>query len=292
MLFEELKFDAVSFYETFTPIKKEVSVPSNLVPFVKAMSVHHRLDLSISESTSISSEEKFELDEKKCIVLFSSGIDSTWSLTYALENGYSLYPVFIDGLNPATNSREKKAGLQICGSLGLTLHVFKHFTQLKKLHRSKDNMIETPESLAKLQYALMLCKDLIRKERIGSVLVTVDEDNVIFHNPNSMSDENDEELDWFSDTEESMATFLPFLSDYVGGEVKGLYPTLPKSQKLKTLIEKELFELTCSCVLNPMFFAGHRKKPHAPKHENMCGVCWKCKENLKFLKQVGEEAPC
>ena len=114
-------------------------------------------------------------------------------------------------------------------------------------------MIETPESLAKLQYALMLCKDLIRKERIGSVLVTVDEDNVIFHNPNSMSDENDEELDWFSDTEESMATFLPFLSSYVGGEVKGLYPTLPKSKKLKTLIEKELFELTCSCVLNPMF---------------------------------------
>ena len=74
MLFEELSFDAVSFYETFTPIKKEISVPSNLVPFVKAMSDHHRLDLSISESLSISSDDKFELDEN---VLYYSQVGLT-----------------------------------------------------------------------------------------------------------------------------------------------------------------------------------------------------------------------
>jgi 7-cyano-7-deazaguanine synthase in queuosine biosynthesis len=286
MLFEEINFDAVSFYEAFTPIKKEIEVPSNLVPFARAMSDHHRLDLSISESTPISSEERFETDPQKCIILFSSGIDSTWSLTYALDKGLTPYPVFIDGLNPATNSRERKSSLEICDRLSLGLNVCKHAPSLKKLHRDKANLIETPESLAKLQYALMLCKDLIRKESVGSVLVTVDQDNVIFHNPNSMSDENDEELDWFSDTEQSMTSFLPFLSDYVGGHVEGLYPSHPKSEKIRALQERDLLELTCSCVLNPMFFAGHRKKPYAPKQENMCGVCWKCKENLKFLKQL------
>ena len=287
MIFE-FAYDGVSFYETFTPIKKEISVPSNLVPFAEAMSAHHGLGLSVSALEEVISEERFDLDPQKCVVLFSSGIDSTWSLLHALDTGLTPYPVFIDGLNPATNSRERKSALEICERLGLELNVYNHASSLKKLHRDKANMIETPESLAKLQYALMLCKDLIRKDHIGSVLVTVDQDNVIFHNPNSMSDEKGEELDWFSDTELSMISFLPFLSDYVGGEVRGLYPPCPKSEKIRALQEKGLFELTCSCVLNPMFFAGHRKKPHAPKQENMCGVCWKCKENLKFLKQLEE----
>jgi hypothetical protein len=287
MLFN-FAFEAVSFYETFTPIKKEISVPSNLVPFAEAMSAHHGLGLSISALDAVISEEGFDLDPQRTIVLFSSGIDSTWSLVHALEEGLTPYPVFIDGLNPATNSRERKSTLEICERLGLELNVYKHASSLKKLHRDEANIIETPESLAKLQYALMLCKDLIRKESIGSVLVTVDQDNVIFHNPNSMSDEKGDELDWFSDTELSMNSFLPFLSDYVGGEVRGVYPSHPKSEKIKALQERGLFELTCSCVLNPMFFAGHRKKPYAPKQENMCGVCWKCKENLKFLKQLEE----
>lgn len=287
MLFN-FAFEAVSFYETFTPIKKEISVPSNLVPFAEAMSAHHGLGLSISALDAVISEEGFDLDPQRTIVLFSSGIDSTWSLVHALEEGLTPYPVFIDGLNPATNSRERKSSLEICERLGLELNVYKHAPSLKKLHRDGANIIETPESLAKLQYALMLCRDLIRKESIGSVLVTVDQDNVIFHNPNSMSDEKGDELDWFSDTELSMTSFLPFLSDYVGGEVRGVYPSHPKSEKIRALQERGLFELTCSCVLNPMFFAGHRKKPYAPKQENMCGVCWKCKENLKFLKQLEE----
>ena len=58
MLFEELKFDAVDFYETFTPIKKDVTVPSNLLEFTEAMSKHHRLDLNVKTTEPILSESK------------------------------------------------------------------------------------------------------------------------------------------------------------------------------------------------------------------------------------------
>ena len=75
-------------------------------------------------------------------------------------------------------------------------------------------------------------------------------------------------------------------SSNVGSKIKGLYnPLEKKSDKIKKLFEKEIFDQTCSCVLNPMFFAGHRKKHYAPKYQNMCGVCWKCKENLKFIAE-------
>ncbi len=290
MFFEYGFYDGSSLYETFTPIKKEVEVPSNLLPFAEQMSKHHSLDLVVSTSEPIKSSQQYELDDSKCIILFSSGIDSTWSLLYALENGLTPYPVYIEGLNPAVSSREKKSCLEIVEKLGLNLITFKHTSSLKRLHRSDDNLIETPESLAKLQYALMLCKNLFIQERIGQVLVTVDEDNVIFHNPNSQLDEDQKEIEWFSDAPESMETFLPFLSDYIGGNVKGLYPKAPKGEKLKTLIDRGLFKLTTSCVLNPMFFAGHRKKSYAPKdYPNMCGVCWKCKENLKFLEEIQDQ---
>ena len=285
MLFEELKFDAVEFYETFTPIKKEVTVPSNLHDFTEAMSKHHKLDLTIKTTKPILAESKIKTDPNKAIVLYSGGIDSTWSLLHGVEQGLTLYPVYVKGLNPATSSREIKACEKVIQKLGLNLTLYKHTPYLKKLHRSEDNIITTPESLGKLQYALMLCKDLILREKIGKVIVTVDEDNVIYHNPNSMRDENDEQVRWYSDTCISMQTFLPFLEEYVGAEIKGLYPSISKSNKIKKLFEEELFEDTCSCVLNPMFFAGHRKKHYAPKHPNMCGVCWKCKENLKFIAE-------
>ena len=283
MLFGNYLYDAVDFYLSVTPIKKEISIPSNLEPFAKAMSKHHNLDLEINLTSPIHSETKIETDPNKGIVLMSGGIDSTWLLVHGIEQGMEVYPVFVKGLNPAQSSREIKSCEKITKKLGLDLIVYNHHSSLKKLHRSEDNIIPTPESLGKLQYALMLCKDLIRKEKIGKVLVTVDEDNVIFNNPNSMRDGNDE-LDWFSDTEISMQTFLPFLEDYVGGEIEGIYPCISKPNKIKKLFEKGLFEDTSSCVLNPVFFAGHRKKPYAPKYENMCGVCWKCKENLAFLK--------
>tara|TARA_B100000073_G_C23643259_1_gene537532 strand:- start:182 stop:1054 length:873 start_codon:yes stop_codon:yes gene_type:complete len=288
MFFEYNFYDGVSFYETFTPIKKEVEVPLNLLPFAEQMSEHHSLDLVISTTEPIKSSEQYEMDNNKCIVLFSSGIDSTWSLIYALENGLTPYPVYIEGLNSSVSSREKKSCLEIVDKLGLNLITFKHQSNLKKLHRNEDNIIKIPESLAKLQYALMLCKQLFIEERIGQVLVTVDEDSAIFNNPTSQLDENQEEIEWFSDAPESMETFLPFLSDYVGGDIEGLYPKVAKGEKIKLLIDKGLFELTTSCILNPMFFIGHRKKNHAPKeYMNMCGVCWKCKENLKFLAELG-----
>ena len=281
-------FDAVSFYETFTPIKNDVSVPLNLLPFAEQMSTHHSLNLNISTTEPVKRTRKHELDYKKCIVLFSSGIDSTWSLVYALENGLTPYPVYIEGLNFSVSSREKKSCLEIVDAIGLNLTVIPHATSLKKLHKSEDNIIKTPESLAKLQYALMLCNHLIITEKIGSVLVTVDEDSDIFNNPTSQLDDNQEEIEWFSDTPESMETFLPFLSDYVGAEVKGLYPKVNKVEKIKLLMDKGLFRLTTSCILNPMFFMAHRKRNHAPEeYMNMCGVCWKCKENLKFLSEIG-----
>jgi len=280
MLFEELKFDAVGFYETFTPIKKEVTVPSNLVEFTETMSDHHELDLDITTTDPILSDAKIKTDPNKAIVLFSGGIDSTWSLIHGLEQGLELYPVYIKGLNPATSSRELKACTQIIEKLGLTLTVYKHLPQLKRLHRNDENIIETPESLVKLQYALLLCKPLILDHKIGSVCITTDESNVIFHNQSTYGRQ------WFSDTQKSMGSFLPFLSDYVGSKIKGLYnPLEKKSDKIKKLFEKEIFDQTCSCVLNPMFFAGHRKKHYAPKYQNMCGVCWKCKENLKFIAE-------
>lgn len=287
MLFEDLTFDPFSFYQTFTPIRKNLSVPSNLVPFTRAMSAHHNLDLVISETREIRSDARVELDPKKALILFSGGIDSTWSICHALEQGLTPYPVFIDGLNPANNSRERRACEALCERLGVPLQTYKHHAKLKKLHRSEENLVETPESLAKLQYALLLSKPLILRERIGSILVTVDEDNPIFHNnPYAMFNKEGDELVWFSDTEVSMQTFLPFLSDYIGGEVKGLYPSAPKTEKIRKLFQEGVFEDTLSCILNPMFFAGHRNKPYAPKYENMCGVCWKCKENLKFIAEL------
>ena len=92
MIFE-FAYDGVSFYETFTPIKKEISVASNLVPFGEAMSAHHGLGLSVSALEEVISEERFDLDPQKCVVLFSSGIDSTWSLLHALDRGLTPYPV-------------------------------------------------------------------------------------------------------------------------------------------------------------------------------------------------------
>ena len=278
-------FDAVDFYESFTPIKKDIKIPKNLKSFAEALSNHHSLDLNI-ELTDPIINEKTELNNKKALVLFSSGIDSTWNLVKGIDLGFEIYPVYIKGINPSTSSQELKACQDIVDNLGLQLTVYKHPHSLKYLHRSESNLFDTVESLVKLQYSLLLCKDLILKEKIGNVIVTVDENNVIYHNPNSMRDEDNKQIKWFSDTIISMETFLPFLSDYIGAEIKGIYPSIQKHEKIKCLMEKGIFELTNSCVCNPVFKAGHRKKHYAPKYENMCGVCWKCKENLKFLKLV------
>ena len=213
-------FNAHDLYTAFTPIRDEVNIPSNLEVFAKAMSDHHDLSLKINTRDAVKSGQTIELNENKALVLLSGGIDSTWSIVQAQQKGYEVYALFVDGLNPTSNSRERKAVKELCDRLWVNLKIIKHHPSLKRLHRSEDNKIETPESLAKLPYALMLGEHFVREHRIGSVIVTVDQDPI---------------LDWFSDKPVCMETFLPFYSEYIGGEIKGLYPLVSKVQKVRDL---------------------------------------------------------
>ena len=287
MLFETT-FNAETFYKKFTPILKEISVPENLVPFAECLSEYHELDLELTVEPKVFVEPQDGGDQKKAIVLLSGGIDSAWCLLWALEQGLTPQPLFVDGLNASQNSRERKAVQVLCDKLGLPLITYKHPTHLKKLHKDPSNIFKIPESFVKLQYALMAIKDDIRKEDIAGVIVTCPTNQPEYIDPTAPKKENGEPLTWFQDSEESMETFLPFLSDYIGWDFKGYYPVTMKELKIKALMDKGIFEDTCSCVCNPMFFSGHRKRSK-PKYSNMCGVCWKCKENLAFISKLNLE---
>lgn len=290
MLFEDLietPFDAEIFYKRFTPILKDISVPENLASFAECLSTYHSLDLNISLEPKVISEPREGGDKRKVIILFSGGIDSAWAALWALDQGLSPHALFVDGFNKAQNSRERVASKVLCEKMGIPYLVYNHPSHLKTLHKGDSNIFKIPESLVRLQYALMAVKDYILNNNIAGVVSPTEPDEPEYIDPTAPRQENGLPLTWFQDSEKSIQAFLPFLSDYIGWDFQGYYPFALKEDRIKVLMEKGLFEDTCSCVCNPVYFAGHRKRSaKAPRFTNMCGVCWKCREVLAFMSKA------
>lgn len=276
MLFEPT---AEMFYKLFTPIRGDtlLEIPESLVPFAEALSKYEGVPLQIESTPEGALAPPYESDPTRVAVLLSGGVDSAWSLLYALENGLTPYPIFIEGLNRMASPKEKSASEAICTALGLKLFSYKHATHLKRLHRDSANAISTPESLVKLPYALLLSEGLLKSERVGGILITSDLDDPDWAYP--ISEE------WWSDTAKCFQLFLPYLERYLGTSITLLAPQVSKPEKIKALMDKGLFELTFSCMINPMYFASNQKRSGV-SYKNMCGVCWKCKENLRFIKRA------
>ena len=264
--------NAKEFYKLFTPLKPEHTVPYSLKAYADGLAEYHSVNISYIDEESISKEPIEDLDEKKAVILFSSGVDSTWSLIEHIKLGYEVYPVFIKMLNPAISSKELKAVNVLKEKLNLNLTVIDHPSELRLLHKDQylSDKIDK-ESVVKNQYALLLLVDLIREHKIGTVICINDHID-------------DGSITMYSDTPKAYHLFEDVLRKEVGA-LKFSHITVPRKEKVKVLLEKGLFEYTASCYMREMFFKAHYNK-QKPPYKNMCGVCVKCKWNLQIFKEL------
>lgn len=273
---------AKEFYRLFTPLKSEMVIPNSLKEYADGLAEHHQgVKITYMEDDNLLDAELFkddlpvieDLDEKKAVILFSSGVDSTWSLIEHIKLGYEVYPVFIKMLNPAISSKELKAVNVLKEKLNLNLTVIEHPKDLRLLHKDQylSDQIDK-ESVVKNQYALLLLVNLIREHKIGTVICINDHID-------------DGSITMYSDTPKAYHIFEDVLRKQVGGGLKFSHITVPRKEKVKVLLDMGLFEYTASCYMREMFFKAHYNK-QKPPFKNMCGVCVKCKWNLQIFKEL------
>lgn len=261
------------FYIIFTPLKEQIKVPIYLKQYADGLSSYYDNKIKIEYyDEGIDTKIEENLDPKKAVMLFSGGIDSTWSLLKHLELEYEVYPVFINELNPAISKKELIAVKNLCLKYNLKLTLIDHLSALKRLHSGQFlNEKLGFESVVKNQYALLLLEDFIRQNKIGTIIYIVDH-------------EDDDEDIYYSDSSQAYENFQSYLRLKIGN-LNFSNVTVKRLEKVKKILELNLFEDIASCYMPVRFFKAHYNRMKPP-FKNMCGVCFKCKSNLKIFKEL------
>ena len=209
-----LNYIASDFYTDFTPLKEKVRVPAELEEYTGELSKYvnrvlckntDKINFDFDFVKNTIETKKVELDDKVAILLYSSGVDSTFAMLNAVEKYDTVILVFVEHLNPSISSREKKSAVKLAEKFGCQLEILHHHKDLRRLHRVdlllQERKLPLLESQVKNQYAQFLCIPLIEKYRAKTFIIPMDLDGD--------SDLNDEDMS-FSDSRESYDTFHKF----------------------------------------------------------------------------------
>ena len=276
-LFFEPEFDALRMYETLTPTQRGVSVPHSLRNYIEGLERFLGLDLSIDYCDFKVSELRTELDTRTALLLLSGGVDSTHTLMTHKKHYDKIIAVFVRGLNPSISTREERAVQNICEQLGVPLEIVVHHRDLHRLHRNDPILVEEKgvgtllESQIKNQYAMLLCLDIIEKYRCGTFLIQMDYED----------DPDDEEDECYSDTKFAYQSFSEHFEKITGG-CKISFSIEMKKEKIRYLIEKNMFDELWFCYMSQLYFKAQQNRTNPP-FSNMCGACFKCKRYLKIF---------
>jgi 7-cyano-7-deazaguanine synthase in queuosine biosynthesis len=258
------------FYQTFSDLKSTISIPVELKDYAVALYKHHKITLKsvkTYETKNIFPDVETLID-KNAILCFSGGMDSAATLLWAINNGYTVYPVFFEGLN-TTSSKEKKAVVDICERYQVQPTFLKHNSSLKSITTyKKHGMKENP---AKNQYLWLSVLPLMVSNKCKTIL---------------FGNEQEFEGEYFSDMYESFELFKDYAEALLGLEINFLTAFTDKKYCMKYIFENDpdMFSLTYSCYMPLRFFALHNEKTSSPP--NMCGNCFKCKRIKRLADEI------
>jgi len=232
-------------------------------------------------------QDSIELSKKNAITFISMGKESFWSLSILMRNTdlKKIVVVFVDHANYGISYREKDkfdefsrwfsknnidhrvTFLQVNYDLDIV------GIQSKEVNLTiKDEKIKEP--LVKIQFMQLLTVPIIKEFKCG-----------IFVAPMDFEEKNCNPLSHFGDQSVSFLSFNSFFSRYIGGKMKLKFQGLTVTRQAKTihLIEIGWFKFVSSCYMNWNFFNKYQTECNINPELNMCGVCWKCKEDLKMF---------
>src|SRR6478609_2538955 len=262
------------FYTLFSQLSFEPKVPKTLVKYTKALYKHQnvplgRVHLSHSSTKQII-QPPIAPKKKIAILAFSGGLDSTATLIWAQKHGYTVYPVFIDMLNPSISYREKKAVQSIARKFNTKLIVLEHDINMRReTSYKKHDLHENP---AKNQYIWLRCLPIAIQYNAGTIFF-------------GDTERPEDEEKYFSDTHKSYAVFQEHTPDLI--KHPPIFKDKVDAVKLLWDTDPKLFYKTASCYSRPVFFKSNNRRSGAPK--NMCGMCFKCKRLIEVLQIVKKQ---
>ena len=273
-------FDPTDFYTALTPTQRGVVLPSSLEKYAEGLEKFLGLSLNFTFEEFQFYTSDVVLSEKRAILLFSGGVDSTHTLIANLDKYEKIVCVFIENLNPSISSREKRAVMKWASHPKVDLVFLKHHKDLKRLHRedpiltNEKNIKNLLESQVKNQYGMYLCLELIEAHRTGVFLVPMD----IEGDPDTADYD-----DVYSDTRESYELFGGFLKELCGVRIE--FSEEYKRAKISLLVEQGQFGETWFCYMSQLYFKAQQNRTKPP-FSNMCGACWKCKRYSPILNGI------
>jgi len=267
------------------PMPHAATWPRELQYYFKALSKTYkfRIDYKYSDSF-IFPFSKVELIKENVLTFLSMGKESLWSLNITLRNNNlrKIVVVFVNNANFGSNSREYNKFIQFSDWFSrnnidsrVSFETVEYNLGLLGVQNKEENLkvnFEKPkEPLAKIQYMQLLCVPLIRQHRCG-----------LFVAPMDFEEKNCTDCSHFGDQPVSYLSFNNFFCKYIGGDIKLKFNGLSVSRKDKIihLIKIDWFKFVSSCYMNWNFFEMYRSINKMELNLNMCGSCWKCKEDL------------
>lgn len=283
----ELEKETQKFYADFANLPDSLKITKELVPYAKSLYEYHSLNEPTITVVDNAHNSVFEpLEEKKALICFSGGADSTAAILWAQLKHYEITLFHVESLNKAASTREITAVKNIAKTVGLenNLVIIKMNEDLAKLnhykihltHSSKANnkqrLLEHP---AKNQYIWMLALDEMQKRKCGTIIFTnqVDAKSAASH---------------FSDSKQSFDAFLSFAKTMIGPHCYQV-PFATKKEYIKTLMLHDvdskfptpIMAQVSSCFKQPHYFKSSQaisRRKYSDVQDNECGSCDKCEE--------------
>jgi hypothetical protein len=275
------------------PFPSEAIWCMELKPYFEAIAATYRLRTNfIYRSLSLATYSTIQLNELNVVTFLSMGKESLWSLSITLENILyeKIIVIFVNNASYGGSYREKQKFIEFSDWFtknGIDKRV--QFHQLNYEYsligiQKKEEIIEVngsklKEPLCKLQYMQLLCVPLIRANLCGKFIV-----------PQDYKEINYDRNSYFGDHPLSFTSFNSFFCRYIGGSLSVLFQGIEITRGNKTLrlIKINWFQFNSSCYMNWNYFDKFQENSRINPNITMCGVCWKCKIDLKMIKENSE----
>jgi hypothetical protein len=227
---------------------------------------------------------------RNVISFLSMGKESLWNLKTLMKNTFfkKIVVVYINSCNKSIHYREKGKFIKFKNWFRENEIDFRvEFEEVdfgnfeSKVSLEKNITIENSpiqEYICKMQYCELLLAPLIVKHQVGNITIANDFDEKDF---NSKS--------YFSDQQVSFKSFHDFFCLILGSKINLNFKGrgISRLDKTKILLNCDWIKFVSSCYCNAQYFESRRLENRIPIELNMCGACFKCKEDKIIYEKLG-----